>query len=86
MPNKFNIALIATTTFALVRNYKTVIKCREIVNSQNETVETLAMANDILIDECTAQHDRIAYLLHKLDEHGVSMDEFDLIALNYRKS
>lgn len=85
MPSKFNIALIGITAFSVVNDVRTVISARKYMQSGNETIATLTQANDMLIDECMAQEHKIEYLMHKLNEHGVPMDEFDIIALNYRK-
>lgn len=84
MPNKFNLTIVTAFALVVAHDIKSHIQRRKDLQTTNETFEILTQANDILVTECISQHARSEYLVHLLTEAGVELDEFDLIALNYR--
>lgn len=81
---KSHIAFIGALTLVAAQSIKDAIKIRKHLRSHGDTVSFLTEINTTLIDECLNQEHKIEYLMGKLNEHDVPMDEFDHIALNYR--
>lgn len=84
MPTKPQLAAIAVLALIGAQSIKDAIKIRKHLRSHGDTVSFLTEINTTLIDECLNQEHKIEYLMGKLNEHDVPMDEFDHIALNYR--
>jgi hypothetical protein len=83
-------SLIAPAMFALVvaHDISIQIKAKKARALAVEVLETQEIyAHELVKDyeeKLTAAGAQIQYLIHLLNEHGIEIDEFDLIALNFR--
>lgn len=76
MFNKLNVISIATFAALAVSELKFRILAKQAARAYLE-------AHQAYEEQSEAQHAQMLYLWHKLEEHNVEIDEFDMIALNF---
>lgn len=54
---------------------------RSVKKKFTQVVEELSTTTIAVFDENRTLHDEISYLVHVLNDRGVALDDFDLIAL-----